>query len=99
MGNYISNFISGLFATTPARVCMIGLDGAGKTTILYKMKLDEVVTTIPTIGFNVDEITVKNLTITVWDVGGQTKIRPLWQHYYENNEAVVYVVDLSLIHI
>ena len=75
MGMYISTLFGRLFASTPARVCMIGLDGAGKTTILYKLKLNEVVTTIPTIGFNVDEITIKNLTMTVWDIGGQTKIR------------------------
>ena len=75
MGNYISNFVSSLFASTPARVCMIGLDGAGKTTILYKLKFGENVHTIPTVGFNVDEVTMKNLTMTIWDVGGQTKIR------------------------
>lgn len=75
MGVYLSTMISKLFEGPLARVCMIGLDNAGKTTILYKMKLNEVVTTIPTIGFNVDEIKVKNLTMTVWDVGGQTKIR------------------------
>ena len=75
MGNYISNLVGSLFTSTPARVCMIGLDGAGKTTILYKLKFGEIVHTIPTIGFNVEEVTVKNLTMTVWDVGGQTKIR------------------------
>ncbi len=75
MGLIFSQVMDSLFRQTPSRVCLIGLDGAGKTTILYKMKLNEVVTTIPTIGFNVDEVTVKNLTMTVWDIGGQTKIR------------------------
>ena len=75
MGMYISTLMEKLFQQAPARVCMIGLDGAGKTTVLYKMKFNETVTTIPTIGFNVDEITIKNLTLTVWDVGGQHKIR------------------------
>ena len=93
MGNFLSQLLDRLFATTPARVILIGLDNAGKTTILYKLKLNEVVTTIPTIGFNVDEVTVKNLTMTVWDVGGQTKIRPLWQYYFENNDAVIYAID------
>ena len=95
MGNFLSHLLDRLFASTPARVILIGLDNAGKTTILYKLKLNEVVTTIPTIGFNVDEVTVKNLTMTVWDVGGQTKIRPLWQYYFENNDAVIYAVDSS----
>ena len=77
----------------PARIVLVGLDNAGKTTILYKLKLGEVVTTIPTIGFNVESVVYKNISMTVWDVGGQTKIRPLWQHYYENTDAVIYAVD------
>ena len=59
---------------------MVGLDAAGKTTILYKLKLGEIVTTIPTIGFNVETVEYKNISFTVWDVGGQDKIRPLWRH-------------------
>lgn len=65
---------------------MVGLDAAGKTTILYKLKLGEVVTTIPTIGFNVETVEYKNISFTVWDVGGQDKIRPLWRHYYQNTQ-------------
>ena len=75
------------------RILIVGLDGAGKTTILYKLKLGEVVTTIPTIGFNVETVEYKNIKFTVWDVGGQDKIRPLWRHYYENTEGVIFVVD------
>lgn len=73
---------------------MLGLDAAGKTTILYKLKLNETVTTIPTIGFNVETVSPsKNLTFTVWDVGGQDKIRPLWRHYFQGTEGLMYVVD------
>eukprot|EP00494_Astrolonche_serrata_P002148 UN02154 len=72
---------------------MVGLDAAGKTTILYKLKLGEVVTTIPTIGFNVETVEYKNVKFTVWDVGGQDKIRPLWRHYYANTQGVIFVVD------
>jgi len=61
---------------------------AGKTTILYKLKLDELVTTIPTIGFNVETVSpCKGVTLTIWDVGGQEKIRQLWYHYYENTDG------------
>jgi ADP-ribosylation factor 1/2 len=49
--------------------------------------------TIPTIGFNVETVTYKNLSFTVWDIGGQDKIRPLWRHYYTNTDAVIFVVD------
>ena len=61
---------------------MLGLDAAGKTTILYKLKLGEVVSSVPTIGFNVETVEYKNIKFTVWDVGGQDKIRQLWRHYY-----------------
>merc|ERR1712188_230185 len=75
------------------RILMVGLDAAGKTTILYKLKLGEVVTTIPTIGFNVETVEYKNISFTVWDVGGQDKIRPLWRHYFQNTQGLIFVVD------
>ena len=127
------------------RILMVGLDAAGKTTILYKLKLGEIVTTIPTvrflscfislgaaaasaavacvyaaavpsvcfsffshtcslshnrgwlfrtqIGFNVETVEYKNISFTVWDVGGQDKIRPLWRHYYQNTQGLIFVVD------
>ena len=72
---------------------LVGLDAAGKTTILYKLKLGEIVTTIPTIGFNVETVEYKNISFTVWDVGGQDKIRPLWRHYFQNTQGLIFVVD------
>ena len=75
------------------RILMIGLDAAGKTTILYKLKLGEVVTTIPTIGFNVETVEYKNISFTCWDVGGKDKIRPLWRHYFQGTSALIYVID------
>lgn len=76
------------------KILMLGLDAAGKTTILYQIRLGENVTTIPTIGFNVEGIeTVNNVRMTVWDVGGQDKIRKLWRHYFTGTDAVVFVVD------
>ncbi|KAF4716884.1 Arf GTPase arf1, partial [Perkinsus olseni] len=84
---------SNLFGKKEMRILMVGLDAAGKTTILYKLKLGEVVTTIPTIGFNVETVEYKNISFTVWDVGGQDKIRPLWRHYYQNTQGLIFVVD------
>ncbi|KAL8581166.1 hypothetical protein ACOMHN_033613 [Nucella lapillus] len=96
MGNIFKS-LPGLFSdfrNDPARILMVGLDAAGKTTILYKVKLNEAVSTIPTIGFNVETITpVKGLTFTVWDVGGQEKIRALWKHYFVKAQGIIYVVD------
>jgi small GTP-binding protein len=72
---------------------ILGLDQAGKTTILYKLKLGETVSTIPTIGFNVETVNYKKLEITCWDVGGMDKIRGLWVHYITGVQFLVYVVD------
>jgi len=77
------------------RVLMLGLDASGRTTALYKMKLGEVITTIPTIvslnclkilrrkGFNVETLQIKQYSVSFWDVGGCDKIRPLWRHYFQ----------------
>merc|ERR1712094_168594 len=75
------------------RILMVGLDAAGKTTVLYKLKLGEVVTTIPTIGFNVETVEYKNIRFTVWDIGGQDRIRKLWRHYYQGTQGLIFVVD------
>ncbi len=53
---------------------MIGLDNSGKTTILYKLKLGVVKSTLPTVGFNVETVSVKGIELTVWDLGGQDKV-------------------------
>uniref|UniRef100_UPI00398F66E1 ADP-ribosylation factor 1-like n=1 Tax=Pristiophorus japonicus TaxID=55135 RepID=UPI00398F66E1 len=92
MGIVLSAF-KGLIGKKEMRILMVGLDAAGKTTILYRLKLGEVVTTIPTIGFNVETVEHKNISFTVWDVGGQDKIRPLWRHYFQNTQGLIFVVD------
>lgn len=61
--------------------------------ILYKLKLNQSVTTIPTVGFNVETVTYKNVKFNVWDVGGQDKIRPLWRHYYTGTQGLIFVID------
>ena len=79
MGHFLSKVMDKLSGAKERRLLMLGLDAAGKTTVLYKLKLNECVQTIPTIGFNVENLKYKNLDLTVWDVGGQDKIRPLWR--------------------
>ena len=95
MGLTFSNIFHRFFGKENMRILMVGLDAAGKTTILYKLKLGDVVTTIPTIGFNVESVEYKNINFTVWDVGGQDKIRPLWRHYFTNTQGLIFVVDSS----
>lgn len=70
MGNIFQKLLSRLFDKKEAWILMLGLDGAGKTTILFKLKIGEVVSSIPTIGFNVETVEYKNIKFTVWDVGG-----------------------------
>lgn len=88
----IKNLFSS-FSDRDRRIIMIGLDAAGKSTILYRLNLGEVLTTIPTVGFNVETVEYKRLSMQIWDIGGQHKIRPLWRHYYQNTDAIIYVVD------
>ncbi|KAA3671551.1 ADP-ribosylation factor 6 [Paragonimus westermani] len=89
----MGGLFSRLFRKKEIRVLMLGLDAAGKTTILYRLKLSNSVTTIPTVGFNVETVTYKNVRFNVWDVGGQEKIRPLWRHYYMGSQGLIFVVD------
>ncbi|CAI5735413.1 unnamed protein product [Hyaloperonospora brassicae] len=102
MGNLFSFSLDALYSSLASflgnresRIMIIGLDGAGKTTFLYKIKLGDLVTTIPTIGFNVETFEYKNIKFTAWDIGGQEKIRSLWKHYLSNNDAVIFVVDAA----
>ncbi|CAN0342640.1 unnamed protein product [Lampetra fluviatilis] len=93
LASRVASLLDGMF-TQQARVLLLGLDAAGKTSILYKLKLDESVVTIPTIGFNVETVQpIRNVTFTVWDVGGQQKIRALWRHYFQNADGLLFVLD------
>ena len=93
MGNIFRKLFDSFSSKKEKSILMVGLDGAGKTTLLYKLKLSETVNTIPTIGFNVEVVNYKNVNFTVWDLGGQDKIRKLWKHYYKNTNALIYVID------
>ncbi|KAG2379144.1 hypothetical protein C9374_007782 [Naegleria lovaniensis] len=93
MGQLLSNLFPSLFGDLNAKILMLGLDAAGKTATLYKLHLDEDVTTIPTIGFNVETVQYRNVRMTIFDLGGQYKIRQLWRHYYQNNDAIIFIVD------
>lgn len=72
---------------------MVGLDAAGKTTILNQVKMGETVKTLPTIGLYVQTLDYKNLNLIVWNLGGASKMRVLYKHYYKNTEGLIFVVD------
>jgi small GTP-binding protein len=81
------------FVSKPSKVVMIGLDGAGKTTILMQMKLGEHTQTVPTIGFNLEELRFGKVKMQVWDLGGQDKVRVLWDRYLKEVDGVIFVID------
>ena len=74
-------------------ILTVGLDAVGKTLTLYKVKLGEIVITIPTTGFITEMVEYKNISFTLWDMGGQDKIRRLWCHYFQNTQSLIFVVD------
>lgn len=75
------------------KICLVGLDNAGKTTILYQFLMNEVVHTSPTIGSNVEEVVWNNIHFIMWDLGGQESLRTAWNTYYSNTEFILLVVD------
>lgn len=95
MGNSISKVLGNLFGSREMKILMLGLDNAGKTTILYKLKLNKIKTSAPTVGFNVETLTFKNVKFNMWDVGGQARLRPLWRHYFPATNALIFVIDSS----
>ena len=76
-----------------ARILMLGLDGAGKTTILYKLRLGGMVKARPTVGFNMETVEHNHLKLKVFDFGGRSKIRRFWHHYSPDADGVIFVVD------
>lgn len=89
-----------LFGGRDVRLLVAGLDAAGKTTVLYKLKngpkrAGTAVNTIPTLNFNVETCRMKNIKFSIWDVGGQDSIRPLWRHYFTGTQGLIYVVDTN----
>ena len=88
MGLRFSNLLKSFFEKRESRLVMVGLDGAGKTTILFKLKLGDVVQSIPTIGFNCETIEFKNQRSVIWDIGGQDVIRPILTLFFRKSFLV-----------
>lgn len=77
---------------------MVGLDSAGKTTALYRLKFGQYINTLPTIGFNCEKVKLnfakaRGVSFTIWDIGGQDKLRPLWIPYTRCTDGIIFVVD------
>merc|ERR1712038_1574961 len=78
-----------------ARILVLGLDNAGKTTILKKLSEEDITHIMPTQGFNIKSLVHEGFKLNVWDIGGQKTIRPYWSNYFESSDALVYVIDSS----
>ncbi|KAI1788966.1 GTP-binding protein [Ganoderma leucocontextum] len=75
------------------RILFLGLDNAGKTTILKKLNGEDIMGISPTLGFNIKTFVHGKYTLNIWDVGGQRTLRPYWRNYFEQTDALVWVVD------
>ncbi|KAF7997747.1 hypothetical protein HCN44_009145 [Aphidius gifuensis] len=101
MGQIVSSFIQKLFAKKEMRILIVGGYHPGKTTILYKLKLNEIDITIPTIGYNVEMIKYKNYYLSFWDIGyGGGRLDILWKNYFYGTDkdipsGIIYVVDCA----
>ncbi|XP_064615962.1 ADP-ribosylation factor-like protein 3 [Liolophura sinensis] len=77
------------------RILLLGLDNAGKTTLLKSLASEDISHITPTQGFNIKTVQSSGFRLNVWDIGGQRKIRPYWKNYYENTDVLIYVIDCA----
>jgi len=93
MGANVSNLTDHVPKMGAFHCAMIGLDSSGKTTVLYRLKYNQYMNTTPTIGFNCEKFRINGTAYTVWDVGGQDKLRPLWRSYTRCTDGIIFVID------
>ena len=97
MGELLSKAIGNLAApfssSKRTKILLLGLDGADKITVVYKLKLDKYVSTVMTISLTVKNIDYKNLRMSIWDVGGSDRIKSFWVPYYSHTDALIFIID------
>lgn len=80
-----------------ARVLILGLDSAGKSTLVAQALGQPLEEVSPTLGFQIKTLEYDGLHLNIWDVGGQQSIRPFWHNYFEKTDFLVWVVDVSAV--
>ena len=95
MGLFFSSVWKKLFGEDDKefKILILGLDRAGKTTILERIMGKDEGETVPTIGYNHKEIKINNVTLKAWDLSGQKKMRKIWKHYFVSTWGIVFVID------
>jgi small GTP-binding protein len=94
MGSLFSSISAWISGKQEVRVLILGLDFAGKTTILCRLWLNTAVAQVaPTVALNLENVEIGNLRLQIWDLGGQNQIRPFWRLYFKDTTDVVFVVD------
>lgn len=77
------------------RILVLGLDNAGKTTIIKRLNGEDIAAVAPTLGFKITTFTYEPYTLNIWDVGGQKSLRSYWKNYFEATDGLVWVVDCA----
>lgn len=95
MGASISSLFDKILGRKKARILLLGLDCAGKTTLLYQFKLGESVAAVPTTGFSVETVKYKNISFVMWDISGGGRVINFWNKFYENTQGIIFVIDSS----
>ncbi|KAG5511631.1 hypothetical protein JKF63_07227 [Porcisia hertigi] len=101
MGQLFASLWSMFTANRSYKLLILGLNNAGKTSILYHLQLGNFIVTQPTLGGNTETLTItrpqtnNNISFTCWDLGGQEQLRASWKLYYDHTDAVLFVVDAS----
>ena len=101
MFSLLSGCLNALRAKPRVKVLILGLDGAGKTVVLEQLKsiykaggvaVDKIP---PTVGLNLGNITCEGFGVTLWDLGGHPNLRDIWEQYYDEADAVMFIIDSS----
>ncbi|KAG5860616.1 ADP-ribosylation factor 1 [Encephalitozoon hellem] len=96
VNNILYTKLRGIFSGgTERSITMIGLDGAGKTTLLLYLQTGEVHQTVPTLGFNCENVNLGNMKFQVWDIGGQNSFMRFWHQYINDGSGIIYMVDCA----
>ena len=100
MGSFLTKLYLKVFGRKEMRILILGLENAGKTTFLYKLIFKKQIESVPSnaylaIGFNIESFTFQNLSLQIWDLGGQKSVRDSWHSYYPNTQGMIYIIDSS----